>query len=113
MLAPAAREVGEGTRQGADQYLGGGRGLAACVAAAGDSCCSLEVDMPVSSWVADSWKEEVEDLEGGLQEGDTHDTVASGRHNWGAWERRRGLPSSSWTAGSGSLHPTCRSWWWT
>lgn len=31
----------------------------------------------------------------------------------GAWRRRRGLQSSSWTAGSGSPLPTCRSWWWT
>lgn len=54
MLAPGAREVGEGTRQGADQYLEGERGLAACVAAVGGSCCSLEVDTPAASWVADS-----------------------------------------------------------
>lgn len=113
MLAPGAREVGEGTRQAADQYLEGERGLAACVAAVGDSCCSLGVDMLVASWVVGSWKEEVEDLEVVLWEGDTHDTEASELHNWVAWERRRGLLSSSWTAGSGTLHQTCRSWWWT
>lgn len=55
MLAPGAREVGEGTRQAADRYLEGGRGLAACVAAVGDNCCSLEVDTPAASWVVDNW----------------------------------------------------------
>lgn len=31
----------------------------------------------------------------------------------GAWRRRMGPRSSSWTAGSGSPLRTCRSWWWT
>lgn len=55
----------------------------------------------------------VEDLEVVLQEGGTHDTEASGWRSWVAWERRWGPPSSSATAGSGNLPPTCRSWWWT
>lgn len=113
VIAPEAQEVEEGSQQVADQYLEGEHGLAACVVAvAEDSCCSLEVDMLVASWVAGRWKEEG-DLEEVLWEGDTHDTVALGWHKWVAWEHRWGLLSSSWTAGSENLHPTCRSWWWT
>ena len=113
-IAPGAQGVEEGSQQVVDQYPEGGRGPVACaVAVVGDSCCSLEVDMSVASWVVGRRWEAVEDLEAVLWEGGTHDTEASGRHKWVAWGRRWGLRSSSCTAGSGNLHPTCRNWWWT
>lgn len=73
------------------------------------SCCSLAAGKPAPSWAADSWREE------GLEvvRQDRRDTAVWGEHSWEASGGRRGLPSSSWTAGSGSLLRTCRSWWWT
>lgn len=56
MIAPGARGVEEGTQQVVDQYPEGGRGLVACaVAVVEDSCCSLEVDTSVASWVVGRW----------------------------------------------------------
>lgn len=113
MTVLGAQGVEEGTQQVGGLNLEGARGPAACVAAAEGSCCSLVVDMLAASWVADSWREEVEGLEAVLQAEDTRDTAVSGVRSWVAWGRRRDLLSSSSTAGSGSLHQTCKSWWWT
>lgn len=56
VIAPGARGVEEGTQQVVDQYPEGGRGLvASAVAAVEDSCCSLEVDTSVASWVVGRW----------------------------------------------------------
>lgn len=62
-----------------------------------------------------NWKEVVEGLEVVLQAEDRRegDTAVLGVRSWAALERKRDLLSSSWTAGSGSLRRTCRSWWWT
>lgn len=107
----------EDTQQAGDLLLEGARGLAACVEVAAEgSCCSLVADRLAPSWVAGSWKEEEE---GGpevvLQAVDRRegDMAVLGARSSAASGRRRDLPSSSWTAGSGSLLQTCRSWWWT
>lgn len=111
------QEVEAGTRQVGDLYQEEVRGQAACegeVAAVG-SCCSLVADMSEPRWAVGKWRAEVGVLEGALQGEDRREggTAGSGVRSWAAWARRRGLLSSSWTAGSGSPLPTCRSWWWT
>lgn len=116
MTVLGAQEVEEGSQQAADLYLEGGRGLAACVGAVAEgSCCSLVEDRSAASWVAGMRKEEVEGLEEVLSVAGRRGggTVELGVRSWAAWERRRDLQSSSWTAGSGSLRRTCRSCWWT
>lgn len=106
-----------GTRQVGDLYQEEVRGQAACVgaAAAVGSCCSLVADTLEPRWAVDKWRAEVGVREGALQGEDRREggMAGSGVHSWAAWARRRGLPSSSWTAGSGSPLQTCRSWWWT
>lgn len=84
-------------------------------AAAEGSCCSPAADTLAPSWAAGSWKEAAEGLEAVARAADRRggDTAVSGARSWAASGRRRDLPSSSSTAGSGSLLPTCRSWWWT
>lgn len=78
------------------------------------SCCSPAADTLAPSWVAGSWKEEG-GLEVVLLAADRHggDTAVLGVRSWAASGHRRGLLSSSSTAGSGSLLRTCKSWWWT
>lgn len=116
MTVLGAQEVEEGSQQVADLYLEGGRGLAACVGAVAEgSCCSLVEDRLAASWVAGMWKEEAEGLEEVPLAADRRggDMAELGVRSWAAWERRRDLQSSSWTAGSGSLRQTYRSCWWT
>lgn len=94
----------------------GARDPVACVEAAAEgSCCSPVVDRLGASWVEGRWREEVEGLEEALQAADRRagDTAGWVERSWAAWGRRRDPLSSSWTAGSGSLLQTCRSWWWT
>lgn len=57
VIAPGAQGVEEGTQQVVDQYPEGGHDLVACavVVVVEDSCCSLEVDTSVASWVVGRW----------------------------------------------------------
>lgn len=116
MTVLGAQGVEEGTQLVAGLCPAAARGPAACVEAVVEgSCCSPAVDRLGASWVAGRWKEEGVGPEVVLQVADRRgdDTAVLGGRSWVAWARRRGLPSSSWTAGSGSLLQTCRSWWWT
>lgn len=92
------------------------RDPAACVEVVVEgSCCSPVADRLEASWGAGRWREEVEALEEALQAAGRRagDTAVWVERSWAAWGRRRDPLSSSWTAGSGSLLRTCRSWWWT
>lgn len=116
MTVLGAQGVEEGTQQAGALYLEGVRDPAACVEAVAEgSCYNLEADTPAASWAVGRRREEGEDLEVVLQVAGRRggDTAGLGVRSWAAWGRRRDLLSSSWTAGSGNLRQTCRSWWWT
>lgn len=114
MTVPGAQAVEEDTQQEEVQSLEEARGLAACVEVVEGSCYSLVADRPGASWVVGIAKE-VEGLEVELwvvgRRGDGMAVLVV--RSWVASGRRRDLQSSSSTAGSGSPHRTCRSWWWT
>lgn len=63
----------------------------------------------------DRWRGEGEGLEVVLLGVDRRggDKAVLAVRSWVEWVHRWDLPSSSWTAGSGSLLQTCRSSWWT
>ncbi len=114
MTVLGALGVEEGSQQAGDLCQEGARGPAACVGVVVEgSCCSLVAGRLAANLVAGRWKEEAEDPEVVLQAADRHDMAGVGVRSWVAMERRRGLLSSSSTAGSGSLRRTCRSWRWT
>lgn len=104
-----------GTRLAAGRCLGEGRGRAACGAAeaGAGSCCSRAEDTSAPWWVVG--KRRVGAPEGAQRAVGTRGGGTAGwaGRSWAAWARRRGLLSSSWTAGSESPPPTCRSCWWT
>lgn len=104
-----------GTRLAAGRYLGGVHGQVACggVAAEEGSCCTRAEDTSAPWWVGGRRRAGVP--EGALRAAGKRGGGTAGwaGRSWAAWVRRRGPPSSSWTAGSGSPPPTCRSCWWT
>lgn len=102
--------VEAGTPQAEGRYQEGGRGRAACaeVVAGAGSCCSQAVDTLEPWWEAGKRRAGVP--EGVPRVVGTRGMAGWAGHSWAAWARKRGLRSSSWTAGSGSPPQTCRNW---
>ena len=104
-------------RAGVGSWTGRGPCRGPCEAGAGGSCgCTPGAGRrarEAGGWVEGRWKGEAQGEErlAGRRVGGTAWGAAS--YRTGAWSCRWSHQSSSWTAGSGSPRPTCRSWRWT